>query len=235
MSAKKFNIKDLDFNNIGGWPTAAKAVFFVIVAALVVVAAWFALIGSKRDELVSLESKEVQLREDYEKVSARAANLEPLKNQLAQLEEQLRVVLRQLPSKTEMPDLITDISQTAQASGINTELFQPNPEKVEEFYAEKPIQVRMVGTYDQFGQFVGGVASLPRMVIMTMQDVSLAPRKDAKPSASSPGVPLELVTTIKTFRYLDEQETQEQEALAAERQKQERAARGKASGNKEGK
>lgn len=217
MSAKKFNIKELDFNNPGAWPPIARAVFCVLTGVLVIAASWFLLTSGKRDELVSLEAKEQELQKTFETTSERAANLEPLKAQLAQLEEQLRTVLRQLPSKTEMPDLITDISQTAQASGINTELFQPGAEQVQEFYAEKPISVRMVGSYHQFGGFVSGVASLPRMVIMTMQDVTLAPRKGDTVITADNDIPLELITTIKTYRYLDEQETQEQEALSAEK------------------
>ena len=92
------------------------------------------------------------------------------------MEQQLQQMLRQLPSKTEMPDLIVDISQTALATGLNNELFQPGPETPKEFYAEKPIALRMVGTYHQFGAFVSGVASLPRVVILTMHDISLRPR-----------------------------------------------------------
>ena len=92
------------------------------------------------------------------------------------MEQQLQQMLRQLPSKTEMPDLIVDISQTALATGITNELFQPGPETPKEFYAEKPIALRMVGTYHQFGAFVSGVASLPRVVILTMHDISLKPQ-----------------------------------------------------------
>ena len=106
------------------------------------------------------------------------------------MEQQLQQMLRQLPSKTEMPDLIVDISQTALATGITNELFQPGPETPKEFYAEKPIALRMVGTYHQFGAFVSGVASLPRVVIMTMHDISLTPaqpgagRQDRRRTAS---------------------------------------------------
>jgi type IV pilus assembly protein PilO len=98
-----------------------------------------------------------------------------------------------------MPDLIVDVSQTALASGINNELFQPGPETQLEFYAEKPISLRMVGTYHQFGAFVSGVASLPRVVIMTMHDIQLRPRGDGDSA-------LVLEGTVKTYRYLDEEE-----------------------------
>ena len=117
-------------------------------------------------------------------------------------------MLRQLPSKTEMPDLIIDISQTALSSGLSSELFQPGPETPKEFYAEKPIALRMLGNYHQFGAFVSGVASLPRVVILTMHDISLKP-KDGK--VITRGGPLELSGTVKTYRYLDEQEIAAQE------------------------
>jgi type IV pilus assembly protein PilO len=126
----------------------------------------------------------------------------------------LQQMLRQLPSKTEMPDLIIDISQTALSSGLSNELFQPGPETPKEFYAEKPIALRMVGSYHQFGAFVSGVASLPRVVILTMHDISLKP-KEGTGSINTRGA-LELSGTVKTYRYLDEKEIEEQEQAAAE-------------------
>src|SRR5690554_4643779 len=126
------------------------------------------------------------------------------------MEQQLQQMLRQLPSKTEMPDLIVDISQTALATGISNELFQPGPEEPKEFYAEKPIALRMVGSYHQFGAFVSGVASLPRVVIMTMHDISLKPRGEGTSITANSA--LELAGTVKTYRYLDEEEMAEQAA-----------------------
>jgi type IV pilus assembly protein PilO len=115
------------------------------------------------------------------------------------MELMLQQMLRQLPSKNEMPDLIVDVSQTALATGISNELFQPGAETAMEFYAEKPISLRMVGTYHQFGAFVSGVASLPRVVIMRMDNISLTPR------AGSTNL-LVLQGQIKTYRYLDDSE-----------------------------
>ena len=205
---KKFKLSDLDFNNIGSWPQQAKVVFCVLLAAFILIMAYLLLIRGKVDELRGLESQESTLRKQFEDEQGKAANLEPLRQQLAQMEQQLQQMLRQLPSKTEMPELITDISQTALATGIQNELFQPGPEVPKEFYAEKPIALRMVGSYHQFGAFVSGVASLPRVVIMTMHDISLQP-KNAKsdPNARlTPNSPLELAGTVKTYRYLDEDE-----------------------------
>ena len=128
------------------------------------------------------------------------------------MEQQLQQMLRQLPSKTEMPDLIVDISQTALATGIANELFQPGPETPKEFYAEKPIALRMVGTYHQFGAFVSGVASLPRVVIMTMHAIAQRPRAGG---SLAPNSPLVLSGTVKTYRYLDESELAEGDAATA--------------------
>jgi len=214
MSQQKIKLKDLDFNNIGAWPQQAKIGFCVLVGLLIVGLAWYLFVSDKRVELEGLERQEADLRTEFETKQGRAANLEPLKQQLAQMEQQLQQMLRQLPSKTEMPDLIVDISQTALATGINNELFQPGPEQPKEFYAEKPIALRMVGTYHQFGAFVSGVASLPRVVIMTMHDISLKPKGADKGATITPDSPLELAGTVKTYRYLDEEEMTEQQQAA---------------------
>ena len=216
MSQKKTSLKNLDINNIGAWPQNAKIGFSVILALFILAFAYFLFIKGKTETLESLEGEEVRLRQDFEKEQAKAANLEPLKQQLAQMEQVLQQMLRQLPSKTEMPDLIIDISQTALSSGLANELFQPEPETLKEFYAEKPIQLRMVGNYHQFGAFVSGVASLPRVVIMTMHDISLQP-KNAKTDPNArigSNSALELAGTVKTYRYLDEDETAAQAAAA---------------------
>ncbi|AOA73429.1 MAG: fimbrial protein [Stenotrophomonas rhizophila] len=215
MSQKKVNLKDLDFNNIGSWPQQAKIVFCALLTVLIVVLSWFLLISGKSDELASLEQTEVSLRADFEKEQGRAVNLEPLKQQLAQMEQVLQQMLRQLPSKTEMPDLIIDISQTALSSGLVNELFQPGEEVPKEFYAEKPIALRMVGSYHQFGAFVSGVASLPRVVILTMHDINLKP-KDPKTGITARSGALELSGTVKTYRYLDDVEMEAQEKAAAQ-------------------
>jgi type IV pilus assembly protein PilO len=213
MAKSKFKLSDinnLDFNNTGAWPQEAKFGAGVLAALLVAFLGWYLVIRDKQTTLEGLEAEEVTLRGDFEKEAAKAANLEPLKAQLEQMEQMLKQMLRQLPSKTEMPDLIVDISQTARATGINNELFQPGAEVLKDFYAEQPITLEMNGTYHQFGRFVSGVASLPRVVIMTFHDISLAPKE---PAAGQPALPpgtLGLKGMIKTYRYLDENELAEQ-------------------------
>ncbi len=200
MSSKKIDLRSLDFNNTGAWPMQVKFGACILLLAVIVGLAWYLFVSDQRLTLQSEEATELTLREEFQGKQGRAANLEPLKQQLAQMEVMLQQMLRQLPSKNEMPDLIVDISQTALAAGINNELFQPGAESQREFYAEKPIQLRMVGTYHQFGAFVSGVASLPRVVIMTMHDISLQPR-DGKDGT------LVLSGTVKTYRYLDDEES----------------------------
>jgi type IV pilus assembly protein PilO len=209
--AKPFKLSDLnnlDTSNPGGWPIQAKIGACVVLGLLVVILGWFLVISDQRTELQRLEGEEAGLRTQFEELAAKAANLEPLKQQLVQMEAMLKQMLRQLPGKTEMSELITDISQTAIASGIAVELFQPDGEVKQDFYAEQPIKLRMVGNYHQFGGFVSGVASLPRVVIMTFHDISLAPREAAEGAPSAAGT-LELQGTIKTYRYLDDGEVTE--------------------------
>jgi type IV pilus assembly protein PilO len=209
------SLKELDFNNAGSWPREWQLGFCVALGLLILFLMWNFMTRPKGATLEGLEQDEVSKRDDFEKLQGQAANLEPLKQQLAQMEQQLQQMLRQLPSKTEMPELIVDISQTALATGITNELFQPGEETALEFYAEKPIELKMVGTYHQFGAFVSGVASLPRVVIMTMHDISLKPREnvqgpqnDKKPVAIGPNTILELKGTVKTYRYRDEEEVE---------------------------
>jgi type IV pilus assembly protein PilO len=204
VSKKKFDIGSIDFNNAGAWPDGLKYSACALVMAIIIGLFYWVWISDQRTQLAGLEQTEVSLKATFEEKQAKAANLEPLKIQLAQMKEMLQTMMRQLPSKTEMPDLIVDISQTALATGIVNELFQPGPEAQQEFYAEKPIALRMVGTYHQFGSFMSGVASLPRVVILTMHDISLKPtEKNGKIDENGS---LTLEGTVKTYRYLDEEE-----------------------------
>ncbi len=215
MSQKKSSFSNLDLNNIGNWPQGPKLVFCALLAVLILGLSYLLVIRGKSEELTGLEAREVTLRANFEEEQKRAVNLEPLKQQLAQMEQVLQQMLRQLPSKTEMPDLIIDVSQTALSSGLNNELFKPGDEQLKEFYAEKPIALRLVGSYHQFGAFVSGVASLPRVVILTMHDINLKP-KDPKAGISARSGSLELSGTVKTYRYLDDTELEDQEKKAAD-------------------
>lgn len=195
------DINSLDTSNPGGWPQKYKigAAFFLAVAILV--GGYYAFIDEKRVGLEKLQKEEVSLKNTYSIKYKKAAQLDAYRAQLEEMEIILQSMLRQLPSKNEMSDLIVDVSQTALASGIENELFEPGAETLKDFYAEKPISLRMKGNYHDFGAFVSGVASLPRVVILTMHDISLKPTGD-----SLLGGQLLLEGTAKTYRYLDDEE-----------------------------
>ena len=201
------DLRNLDRNNIGGWPKAVKFFFATLIVAVILFLGWYFEIRDQQAALKTAEQKEVVLKKDFSDKQAKVVNLEAYRKQLDDMTEMLQTMLRQLPSKTEMPDLLNDITQAALGAGIETELFQPGAEVMKDFYAEKPIQLKMRGTYHQFGTFISNVASLPRVVILTMHDVSLKPFKI--PSAAASAVPtgeLLLEGTVKTYRYLDDDE-----------------------------
>ncbi len=205
MNMKDFDLNNLDFQRVGAWPTPVKVVACALIFALIVGFGWWWKVNDKRAELRGLEATEQELLQQFEYKQSKVVNLEAYKAQLEEMKEILRQMLRQLPSKTEMPDLLVDVSQTALSTGIDNQKFEPGPETVKDFYAEKPINLRMVGDYHQFGSFVSGVASLPRVVILTMHDISLKPQAaDAKTGLVSG--PLVLEGTVKTYRYVDENE-----------------------------
>ncbi|MDX1625045.1 MAG: type 4a pilus biogenesis protein PilO [Wenzhouxiangellaceae bacterium] len=189
-------IRDLDFNNLGEASTGAKAFLLIVLVILILGAGYWFIIKDQREELAREQREEQQLRGEFENKQRKAASLEVLEQQLADMRDMLTSLLRQLPSKTEMPDLLVDISQTALAAGIDTELFEPRAEVIQDFYAEQPIAIRMTGQYHQFGNFVSGVASLARVVILTMEDIAL------EPVEGRPGV-LRMEGTVTTYRYLD--------------------------------
>ncbi|HEX7732619.1 MAG TPA: type 4a pilus biogenesis protein PilO [Rhodanobacter sp.] len=199
------DLRGLDRNNIGGWPQSVKIFFTALLFLLVVLLGWYFYVSSQQDELASLAGKEEQLKQEFSTKQAKAVNLDALQQQLDEMKDMLRQLLRQLPSKTEMPELLIDISQTALSAGLQVDSFVPQPEVPKDFYAEKPIQLKMVGTYHQFGTFISGVASLPRVVILTMHDVALTPQHAGKDGTSTDGQ-LVLQGTVKTYRYLDEDE-----------------------------
>lgn len=207
------DLRKADVNNLGSSPFGVQAVFAFILFAIICGIGWFMYFKPKNEEFDTLVRAEADLRQQFELKQGRAANLQAYREQLQQIELVLQQMLRQLPSKTEMPDLLVDVSQTALASGIQNELFEPQPEITKDFYAEKPISLRMVGTYHQFGTFVSGVASLPRVVILTMHDITLRTNDKAAPGAPSGQLILE--GTVKTYRYLDEDEQAAADAASA--------------------
>jgi type IV pilus assembly protein PilO len=194
-------INDLDWTNLGGWQTKFKIIAAVFIVIAILGLGYYLFINDQRIALDKLQKEEVNLKSSYAAKYKKAAQLDDYKNQLEEMEIILQSMLRQLPSKNEMSDLIVDVSQSALGTGIANELFEPGAENLKDFYAEKPISLKMKGNYHDFGAFVSGVASLPRVVILTMHDISLKPTGD-----SLLGGQLILEGTAKTYRYLDDEE-----------------------------
>jgi type IV pilus assembly protein PilO len=192
-------LQSLDPRDPGRWPLPVRAgavavAFVVLTVALIYFFVW----DEQRPELQQRQDEEQSLRQEFRTKHAKAVNLELYKQQLKDIERSFGALLRQLPGKTEVPNLLVDISQTGLSSGLEEKLFQPQQEVKKDFYAELPIKIRLTGSYHQFGQFVSGIAALPRIV--TLHDIDIrSENKDAYDQLS-----LEL--TAKTYRYLDEDE-----------------------------
>ena len=191
------DLNQLDLADVARWPTAARAVVILfLMGGVIFLGYWF----HTKDQLVELESAEVKeagLKVIFETKAKQAANLEAYEQQLEEMRESFGAMLRQLPNQTEVADLLIDVSQTGLASGLEFELFQPRPEVPREFYAELPISIRVIGGYHEFGNFISGVAALPRIV--TIHDVNI----------SHAGGKLGMNLTAKTYRYIEENDTTE--------------------------
>jgi type IV pilus assembly protein PilO len=192
-------LQALDPREPGRWPLpiliGAVAIWLVV---LTLVLGYFVVWTNKSPELDQYQQEEQKLRQEFRIKHAQAVNLSVYKQQLADIERSFGALLRQLPGRTEVPNLVVDISQTGLAAGLQEKLFQPGPEQKKDFYAELPIRIRLSGSYHQFGQFVSGIAALPRIV--TLHDIEI------KPDGSKGYDNLTLDLTAKTYRYLDADE-----------------------------
>ena len=209
------DLRNTDFSDLGSAPGAVRYILLSVAMILILVAGYFLLIDDKKNELEQSRQQELALMADFEFKQQKAANLEAYEKQLEDMQELLQIMFRQLPSKTEMDKLLVDVSQTAMAAGIDVQLFEPLAESFQDFYAERPITVRMLGDYHEFGEFVSKVAALPRVVILTMHDISL---KRAAANQSRYGDSegrLILEGRVKTYRYVDEEEVAQRAAEQA--------------------
>ncbi len=185
-------LNNLDFSNIGNWPSPAKAALMLLLAAMIA-GAWFYF--DTRDQFAMLEryqKEEGALKSEFLAKQDKVLNLEIYKKQLEEMKLDFAEMLRQLPDKSEIADLLVDVSQTGLASGLEFELFQPLSEQVKDFYVELPITIKVVGDYHEFGDFVSGLAALPR--IITMHDIKIT-KTDKRAD-------LLMETTAKTYRYI---------------------------------
>jgi type IV pilus assembly protein PilO len=168
-------------------------------------------------DLQARQNQEQQLRSEFRAKHSKAVNLAVYKQQLTDIEKSFGALLRQLPSRTEVPNLLVDISQTGLAAALEEKLFQPGQEVKRDFYAELPIHIQLTGSYHEFGAFVSGIAALPRIV--TLHDIQITPISKDKSAAFDQ---LQLDLTAKTYRYLDDDEVA---AAEAEKRKAEQAKR----------
>lgn len=192
-SLKKIDVNDLDFNNIGAWPGALKVIVAVLVFVILAFLGYHFHLKGLQETLQSSEAKEVSLRKDFADKSFRAANLDAYKEQLAEIEERFGTLLKQLPSDTEVPGLLEDITQMGLNSGLEFESITLQPEAAKQFYAELPISIQVQGNYHDIGTFVSSVAGLPRIV--TLHDFTIAPVSEGNPDL------LKMSILAKTYRY----------------------------------
>jgi type IV pilus assembly protein PilO len=211
-------LKTLDWRDPGRWPLpvrlSAIGIWF-LVAFLVL--GYFFVWQAQQPELERYQADEQKLRAEFREKHGKAVNLELYKQQLADIERSFGAMLRQLPGKTEVPNLLVDISQTGLAAGLQQSLFQPMTQQNRDFYAEQPIKIRLVGSYHQFGDFVSGIAGLPRIV--TLHDVAI--KQITKGSFDQ----LQMDVTAKTYRYLDDDEIQSAESERRKNEPKKKPAR----------
>ena len=191
-------LQTLDVNDVGRWPLVFRAsvIGIIFVAVLGLGVYWF-IVKDKAPQLSRVQEEEQQLKLTFENKQRKAANYDAYKTQLTQIEQSFGTMLRQLPGQTEIPSLIVDISQTGLAAGLQEKLFVPQPEVPKDFYAEKPIKIRLEGGFHELGNFVSGIAALPRIV--TLHDINIQRVNDEVYDN------LSMEVTAKTYRYIDEE------------------------------
>ena len=186
------DLGELNAENIGSWPLAVKVIAWVLAFVLVMVLGYFYNISDLRQQLAQVEQKETELKKEFEDKAFKAANLDALRTQMKEMEESFGALISQLPSDTEVPGLLEDITNKGVESGLEIKSIKLQPEVAKEFYIELPINIEVTGTYHDFGTFVSGIAGLPRIV--TLHDFKMT--SDPK----TPGV-LSMSISARTYRY----------------------------------
>ena len=194
---QEFDLGDLDFNNVGSWPNPVKIIIMLIVLLVVLGGGYYGYLTDKLEMLERAELKEVDLRKDYEAKSEKAANLEAYRAQKAEMEATFGALLRQLPSDTEVPGLLDDITRTALDNELTIESIELQNERNTDYYVELPIDIVVEGSYHKIGSFVSGVANLSRIV--TLHDFIISPQEGNSEH-------LRMTILAKTYRYLEEEE-----------------------------
>jgi type IV pilus assembly protein PilO len=204
-------LRNLDARDVGRWPLLfrglAVGLVFVVATSLLV---WQFVYEGNLPVLKAKQAEQAKLWDTFLQKQSKAANLEAYRQQLAEIERSFGAMLRQLPGKTEVPNLLVDISQAGLAAGLQEKLFQPGAETRRDFYAELPIKIRLTGSYHEFGEFVSAVAALPRIV--TLHNIQITQNRQRGRGTAAPSDDLTLDLTAKTYRYLEESELAEQDA-----------------------
>lgn len=190
---KLSDLNSIDLKTLGTAPPLVKIGVIGLLCTLLAGGGYHFDTQKQLEQLKAVEAGEGELRLAFEAKQQKAANLDLYKAQLEEMRRDFGAMLRQLPSETEIPGLIVDISQTGLASGLEIDLFKPEPEVIKDFYAERPIQLKVRGRYHEFGKFASGVAALPRIV--TLHDISLSPGQDDGS--------ITMEATVRTYRYLE--------------------------------
>ncbi len=216
-----------DINAAGSWPTPLKLIAVLVVSICVAIAGVYFITVPQLDELSKLEKEEETLKSAFENKQKKSINLQDYRDQLAQIELSLVEMLKQMPTKAEVANLLIDISQTGLASGLEFKLFQPSGEVRKEFYSELPISIQVIGKYEELGLFVSGLAALPRIV--TVHDVNMAPfgAKDNKTKEVQSQGLMMMSAIIKTYN-----EGEQTEAPKSEKGKAKTKAAAKKKGGK---
>lgn len=198
---RKLELSELDLNNVGSWPVAVKVIAGVLILLLVLGLGYNFHLKDLQEQLTRSQAEETSLKGQFSSKASQAANLEAYKEQMQEMEVSFGALLRQLPSDTEVPGLLEDITRTGLGSGLEFEAIKLLPEVTQQFYIELPIEIKVVGTYHDVATFVTGVASLPRIV--TLHDFELLP------SGSDSTSRLRMSVLAKTYRYNDKAEEQD--------------------------
>ena len=191
----EFDLADLDLENIGNWPAALKVIVLALLFGLLLVAGFYLHIEDLNKRLLGVEREEQTLRQDFEKKAFEAANLEAYKAQLVEMEQRFGALVAQLPSETEVPGLLEDITDKGEMNGLSIKRIDLLAEQAQTFYIELPIAIEAVGSYHDLGAFISGMAGLPRIV--TLHDFEITLDADAAPM-------LEMSILAKTYRYREE-------------------------------
>ncbi len=196
------DLKNIDLNDISGWPLPLKIGGIVVIGILILAAGGWFIVRGELEDLDVAQKREVKLKETYSSKVALAVNLPAYKQQMQEMRQTFGSLLRQLPDTTEVPDLLIDITQAGLGQGLEFVLFKPQKEKPREFYAELPISIKVRGSYHELANFVSDVAALPRIVTFGNISITAGGKKGKKKSVGK----LLMSAQAKTYRYLDDDE-----------------------------